>query len=123
MYLIGVDVDSINLVCQRRRTCKPHTFKTFPNNPAGHRRFIKWATQRGHSTRVCMEATGVYSVPYALALHCAEDIEVAVVNPKAIKKFADATLQRGKTDAMDANSIAEYLERMLFRLWYHRLIV
>ncbi len=117
MYLIGVDVDSVNLVCQRRRTGKPHTFKTFPNNPAGHRRFIKWATQRGHSARVCMEATGVYSVPFALALHYAEDIEVAVVNPKAIKKFADATLQRGKTDAMDANSIAEYLERMPFRPW------
>ncbi len=117
MYLIGVDVDSINLVCQRRRTGKQSTMKTFANTPVGFRKFIKWATQRGHPARVCMEATGVYSVPFALALHSAADIEVSVVNPRAIKKFADARLQRGKTDAMDADSIAEYLERMPFHIW------
>ena len=65
-----------------------------------------------------MEATGVYSLPFALALHSAEGIEVSVTNPKAIKKFADARLQRGKTDAMDADTILEYLIRMPFRAWH-----
>jgi transposase len=64
-----------------------------------------------------MEATGVYSIPFALALHSADHIEVSVVNPKAIKKFADASLQRGKTDALDAACIADYLERMPFKPW------
>jgi len=117
VHNIGVDVDSINLVCQRRQAGKAHTMKTFTNDAPGHRKFIKWATHHGQKARVCMEATGVYSIPFALALHSADDIEVAVANPKAIKKFADARLQRGKTDAMDADSIAEYLERMPFKLW------
>lgn len=95
----------------------PPVKKTFSNTPAGFRQFIKWATQRGHAARVGMEATGVYSIPFALALHAAQDIEVAVINPKAIKKFADANLQRGKTDAMDAHCITEYLERMPFKSW------
>lgn len=117
VYLIGIDVDSVHLVCQRRRPGKRDTMKTFNNTPAGFRSFIKWATQRGQTARVGMEATGVYSLPFALALHSAEDIEVAVINPRAIKKFADANLQRGKTDAMDARCIAEYVERMPFKPW------
>ena len=35
----------------------------------------------------------------------------------AYKKFAEARLQRGKTDTLDAESIAEFLYRMPFRLW------
>lgn len=117
MNTIGVDVDSINLVCQIRRNGKDFPIATFSNDSAGHRRFIKWATKRGQSARVCMEATGVYSLPFALMLHTVELIDVMVVNPKAIKHFATANLQRGKTDALDAAVILEYLERMPFRLW------
>ena len=64
-----------------------------------------------------MESTGVYSLLFALSLHTAQGIQVAVVNPRAIKKFADAILQRGKTDAMDAHTIREFLIRMKFRAW------
>jgi len=117
MNLIGVDVDSVNLVCLRRCNGKTYPIKSFSNNATGHRKFIHWATQRGLTARVCMEATGVYSIPFALALHSADRIEVSVVNPKAIKKFADASLQRGKTDALDAACIADYLERMPFKPW------
>ena len=48
-----------------------------------------------------MEATGVYHLDLAVALHNAQDIEVMVVNPKAAKHFADATMTRTKTDALD----------------------
>jgi len=64
-----------------------------------------------------MEATGVYSLLFALALDAATDILVEVINPRAIKNFADAILQRGKTDEMDANTIREFLIRMKFRKW------
>ena len=117
MNTIGVDVDSRMLVCERRRNDKTFPIKTFANTAAGHKKFIRWATQRGSKARVAMESTGVYSIPFALALSQEQDIEVSVVNPRAIKKFADATLQRGKTDTMDASCIAQYLERMPFKEW------
>jgi transposase len=77
-------------------------------------KFIQWATQRQQAARVCLEATGVYSMPFALALHQAEVIDVMVANPRAIKQFAGASLQRGKTDALDATVTLEYLPRMPF---------
>lgn len=116
MNLIGIDVDSRNLVCRMRRNGETLP-ATFSNNAAGHRKLIRWATSQRHSARVCLEATGVYSLPLALALHQAPGIEVMVANPKAIKHFATAILQRGKTDAMDAACILQFLERMPFRPW------
>ena len=65
-----------------------------------------------------MEATGVYSLPLALALNSAPNIEIRVVNPKAIKNFATAIMQRGKTDSMDAATILDFLERMPFQPWH-----
>ena len=117
MNTIGVDVDSVHLVCRIRRQDRDFPEATFENNPVGHRKFIRWATKRSQPARVCMEATGVYSLPFALTLHACTLIEVAVVNPKAIKHFATANLQRGKTDSLDAATILEYLERMPFHPW------
>lgn len=117
MNTIGVDVDSKYLVCQIRRSGKNFPAAQFSNDPVGHRKFIKWATKHAKPARVCMEATGVYSLPFALALHTVPQIDVMVVNPKAIKHFATANLQRGKTDRLDAAVILEYLERMPFRCW------
>lgn len=114
---IGVDVDSKLLVCSRSLNDKVYPVKTFNNDPVGHRKFIQWATQRGQTARVCMESTGVYSMLFALALDAASGIQVAVVNPRAIKNFAEAKLRRGKTDAMDAVIIREFLIRMDFQVW------
>jgi transposase len=44
-------------------------------------------------------------------------VEVMVVNPRAIKDFVRACMQRAKTDAVDAGGILEYLERMPFTEW------
>lgn len=116
MNHIGIDVDSTSLVC-RLRSDGATTPATFSNNPSGHRKLIRWATRRGRAVRICLEATGVYSLPLAIALHKAPGVEVMVVNPKAIKHFATAILQRGKTDSMDAGCILQFLERMPFRPW------
>lgn len=117
MNYIGVDVDSQYLVCKACFGEEHQLIRQFDNNPVGYRQFIKWARYRGADARVCMEATGVYSLPFALALNIADGIEVSVVNPKAIKRFADASMQRGKTDALDAERILEFLRRMEFRPW------
>ena len=60
---IGIDVDSKNLVCCIRRDEKEEPQATFANCNAGHRKLIRWATRRNQSARVCLEATGVYSIP------------------------------------------------------------
>ncbi len=117
MNTIGIDVDSKNLVCRIRRNGKNHPETVFENTPAGHRKLMKWATRRGAQARVCLEATGVYSLPPVLTLHTHPDIEVMVVNPKAMKHFATANAQRGKTGSLDAGNILHYLERMPFRPW------
>lgn len=117
MNYVGVDVDSTFLVCQINRNGKSSSSAQFDNTPSGYRKFVKWATRREASARVCMEATGVYSLPFALALNIEPDIEVSVVNPRAIKKYADSIMQRGKTDLMDAAVILDYAQRMDFKQW------
>jgi transposase len=64
-----------------------------------------------------VEATGLYSLDLALALHAATGIEVAVLNPKMVNRFA-ATLCRSKTDPADAQVLAEYARRMPFQAWH-----
>lgn len=117
MNYIGVDVDSKFLVCRIQRGEKRFPIAQFENNPPGHRKFIKWATKHHKPARVTMEATGVYSLPFALALHETVNIDVSVMNPRAIKNFTVAQMQRGKTDALDATAILEYNLRMEFKLW------
>ena len=101
---VGVDVDSEELVCLMPRAEQRQPLATFANTAAGHRKFIRWATKGGHAARVCLEATGIYSLEFALALHHAKNVEVMVVNPRAIKDFCRACMQRAKTDAVDAGS-------------------
>jgi len=114
---VGVDVDSEKLVCMMQRVGQRMPLTTFANTAAGHKKFIRWATKRARPARVCLEATGIYSLQFALALHDAKNVEVMVVNPRAIKDFARACMQRAKTDAVDAGGILEYLERMPFTAW------
>jgi len=118
MNHVGVDVDSRYLVCMARFGDNLQSVRQFENTASGYRHFIKWVTAKGSQARVCMEATGVYSVPFALALHDAEGIEVSVMNPKAIKRFADASLQRGKTDILDAECILNFVTVMPFKPWH-----
>jgi transposase len=115
--LIGVDVDSEELVCAMLGAGQRLPLARFANTAAGHKKFIRWATKGAHPARVCLEATGIYSLEFALALHHAPNVEVMVVNPRAIKDFCRACLQRAKTDAVDAGGILDYLERMPLVAW------
>ncbi len=51
------------------------------------------------------------------ALSREDDIEVMVINPKAAHNFAKALMTRSKTDAIDAENLAIYAERMPFEAW------
>lgn len=90
--------------------------RSFSNQPSGHRALIGWLQQQARNTRVCLEATGNYSLDLALALHAAAAIELSVLNPKTACRFAE-TLRRSKTDRADACVLAEYARRMPWVRW------
>jgi transposase len=87
------------------------------NDAKGHQELIRMATKNGVQARVVLEATGVYSLDLALALHRAKRVEVMVANPRAIGQFAGAYMRRSKTDSLDANIIVEFAMRMDFEPW------
>jgi transposase len=112
----GIDVSAKSLTVALQREGQPVGQRSFLNNPKGHRSLIVWLWKAKSPVRVSLEATGVYSLDLALALDAAEGIEVAVLNPKVAKRFAQ-TIRRSKTDAADAEVLAEYSHRMPFTAW------
>jgi transposase len=88
-----------------------------PNDAKGHQKLIRMATANGFHAKVVLEATGVYSLDLALALHRAKRVDVMVANPRAIGQFAGAYMRRSKTDSLDANIIVEFAKRMDFEAW------
>lgn len=91
--------------------------RRFPNTVAGHQRLITWLAKPGHPIRVVVEASGIYSLDLALALHKANTVEVMVANPRALKDYRRAHMQRSKTDKVDATIICDYARRMPFVPW------
>ena len=60
---------------------------------------------------IVLEATGGFEVTVAAALAGAH-LPIAVVNPRQIRDFARATGRLAKTDALDAQVIALFAERI-----------
>jgi len=113
----GIDVSAAELVVALQSEDGRWLQRGFPNRARGYLALIRWLQQRGTAVRVCLEATGLYSLDVALALHAAAGIEVSVLNPKMVNRFA-ATLCRSKTDPADAQVLAEYARRMPFQGWH-----
>jgi transposase len=117
MILCGIDVSAKTFDVALDLGRGPVWSGVFDNSPAGHRKLIRKLTARRRPVRVVVEATGVYHLDLALALSRAKQIEVMVANPKATKGFANAHMQRSKTDKTDALSILEFVRRMEFKVW------
>lgn len=114
---VGIDVSAKTLAVARRETSGSLVNETFDNDAAGHRALVKRLTKRGRSVRVCVEATGMYSLDLALALHAAPRTEVMVLNPRSARAFATARMIRAKTDLVDAAMLLEFSELMPFEPW------
>lgn len=112
----GIDVSHKELVIVVSVKGKARKAKTFENTPSGHAIVQLLSKLKGES-RVCLEATGIYHFDLAVALSRAEGIEVMVINPKASHNFAKVLMKRSKTDAVDAEILAIYCERMPFEAW------
>lgn len=117
VHPVGIDVSARTLQVALSISCEAIKQATFNNDQKGHRALMRWLTKRGRHVRVCLEATGLYSLPIALALHQHRRAKVSVVNPKAIAHYAQARLQRAKTDPIDARLILDFAQRMPFLPW------
>jgi transposase len=114
---VGIDVSAETLdVCMRVGGGELQTAQ-FGNSASGHTQLIRWMTKKGRSARVVLEATGVYGLDLALAMHGTKRVEVMVVNPRVARKFAEACLQRSSTDATMALALCEFAARMEFVVW------
>lgn len=114
--LVGIDVSARTLDVAVEGL-EGQTQLEFANTPTGHSRLIRRLNKTGRTARIALEASGIYSLDLALALHRAPRIEVMVVNPRASRDFAKAFLHRSKTDALDARVLLEFARRMPFLPW------
>lgn len=78
------------------------------NTPKGISMLIA-ALQKLQPAMVAMEATGGYQTPLVNTLHKA-GIPFAVINPRQIRDFARSLNRLGKTDKLDALSIAQFAQ-------------
>ena len=112
---IGLDVGAKSVEWVSRDAGRNSKADSCAQTPQGHAALIK-RLQALAPVCVVMEATGIYYLDLAVALHSA-GLPVAVINPKSFKHFATLKLAQAKTDAQDAALLAEFGERMTPPLW------
>ena len=111
----GIDIGAEELILVIRKNDTPYKAQTFANTPADRARLVKKLANLP-GIIVCLEATGVYHFDLSIALHDA-GVALMVVNPKSSHNFAKALMKNSKTDAVDADTLAQYAERMDFVAW------
>ncbi len=112
----GIDVGARQLPVTLSRDGKLLR-RVFPNSSAGHQAICRWLAGGGRITRVCVEATGSYGLDLALVLSGSEQIQIMVANPRAVRRFAEALMERNKTDLIDADVLEQFAARMPFQPW------
>lgn len=91
--------------------------KSFQNSPTGFEQLREWLNhQQVQHLHACMEATGGYQQALAHYLH-EQGYIVSIVNPKRIKGYAQAQMQRSKTDKLDAGVIAHFCAALHPQTW------
>lgn len=111
-FSVGIDVSKakLDLALRLHGKCKN---KVISNDQVGFRTLLAWLDEHvpggAAAAHVCMEATGSYHEAVALFL-CDHAVMVSVVNPFLIKRFGESTLQRNKTDKIDARVIAHFCD-------------
>ena len=113
----GTEVSAEELIVALCRKGVQEPLKSFPNTPEGHREIGRYLARPGRLVRVCLESTGIYGLDLALALAAQAGVEVMVANPRAIRHFAQALMERNKNDRVDAGVLQEFAARMPFEPW------
>jgi transposase len=112
---VGIDVAAKSVDVSIRSRDRRIGQARYSQTPEGHQALIA-RLQKASPSRVVMEATGIYYLDLAVALHQA-GLPVSVINPKSFHHFAKLRLQGSKTDGIDADLLAEYAQRMTPKLW------
>lgn len=107
MSFLGIDVAKAQLECAVRPSGETGTV---PNDDAGIRVLVS-RCQELAPTLLVLEATGGYEAAIVAAL-AAVALPVVVANPRQVRDFAKATGQLAKTDALDAQVLALFAERV-----------
>ena len=113
----GIEVSAKELLVALRRGEQTLPLRSFPNTPEGHRAVAHYLARKGRLVRVCLESTGAYGLDLALLLEKRPGVEVMIANPRAVRSFAQALMQRSKTDPLDAVMLMEFVVRMPFQAW------
>ena len=116
MEACGLEVSARELVVAVGDRRGGTRLRRFANNTVGHRALLQ-VLKRFGNVRVVLEATGLYGLDVALALSAQEGMELMVANPRAVRHFAQAMMQRSKNDQLDAVVLREFAARMPFRAW------
>jgi len=105
---LGLDVAKLKFNACFVRAGGKLRHKVFANNPQGFSQLSDWLKQHGViKVHARLEATGTYGDSLATYLHEQAHL-VSVVNPAAIKAYAQSHLSRTKTDRVDAALIAGF---------------
>lgn len=102
---VGIDVANTQLAVATRPRGEAWTVT---NDPTGLMALVQ-RVRRLRPTLVVLEATGGVEMPVAGAL-AAGELPVAIVNPRQVRDFAKATGKLAKTDAIDAQVLAQFAE-------------
>ena len=114
----GLDVSAREITVARvQGQDQDPTLATFANNASGHKALLAFLLAKTEPVRVCLEASGNYSLDLALALHAHRQVEVSVINPRRARKFAESLGERSKTDPVDARVLCQYAARMPWESW------
>ena len=102
---LGADVDSRFIVV----ACAARSFapQRITNDAKGIRTWLRSVPQ---GSRLGLESTGGYHERLADLAHAA-GLQVFVLNPRDLRRYAQAIGQRGKTDWLDAEMIARYVAK------------
>ena len=127
---VGVDIAATSFVgvwtLDGRTYTRAQTFAQTPEGFAALQQHLSATGVPPAQTRVVLEATSSYWVALAVALHTA-GYQVCVINPAQARNFARSLSRRSKTDAIDAQVLAQFARERQPPIWspppqvYHEL--
>ena len=113
----GIEVSLEELLVALRREEQTLPLKPFPNTPEAHRAVVRIPGSPGPPGASLSGGDRGLRAGRGLLLHQRPGVEVMVANPRAVRHFAQALMERSKTDPLDARVLLEFAERMPFQLW------
>ena len=105
---VGVDIASDRFVAAQRHGSRL-VHRSFSMTPRGFAAFGRWIAPGAGELRICLESTGPYWRPLAVWLE-QHTIAYALANPRKVRRFAQASEHRSKTDPIDAEILLRFAE-------------